>query len=768
MRFLLIFIFCSAAVFAQDLRHQTFQIRHTHLDFKVSASKDLERAHARLSISLLKSPSGNLSLDLLKLQIDSTFINGNPVSFLYNDTLLRLDLPTGMNQGDTLVTDIYYHGKPEQDASGWGGYYKTSPYIFNLGVGFAADPHSYGRIWFPCFDDFITKSTYSFHAMNDTGQMTVCNGLMLHSGVSGSESWFDYQLDIPVSSYLVCFATAPYTFWKSSWNNIPAEIAALPKDTANVSILFQGLQTTMDAFTKFYGPYRFPKIGYSLVPFNGGAMEHATNIALPVSSANGTRNQETLWGHELSHHWWGDNTTCAVDSDMWLNEGWASYSESIMVEALYGRKAYDAYVADNHLYCLQQVHLADHGFRAVSGQSHEYVYGRTVYKKGADMVHFLRGIMGDSLFILACRDFQEKYKFGAVNSEQMRQLFRNYGDASVIDSFFEFAIGTPGFPHIELLGSNYDVGSSQLFFGIRLRQYGGTKTYNHLPVEVYFFKQDGSFDKEKYIIQSQENYLIHRSSFQPVYMAMDVAALLSDACSEDDTLLIQSADTIKLEHAKVRLQYAGLSRPNRIRIEHHWLGPLGASAVPGIYPSTKRFWNVGRLLDTAVNISGWFYYNGSNVGTDALLDEGFINGTEDSLVMLYRPTPDHPWMLCPEVTYYRMNVNDKRGNILVKNLRNGDYTFGISDCRLNLVQPSQSTRLAEIYPNPVEGQLQIHLCHPAMKHHLTLFDSQGKLLYSYPIMPGNSDLEIKIPGKGVYILEISSGVQKESHKIISP
>jgi len=74
-------------------------------------------------------------------------------------------------------------------------------------------------------------------------------------------------------------------------------------------------------------------VGYCIVPFNSGAMEHATNISfmqyyLNVLSAD----CENTMVHELSHHWFGDLVTCDSASEMWLNEGWAVYNEMLFHE----------------------------------------------------------------------------------------------------------------------------------------------------------------------------------------------------------------------------------------------------------------------------------------------------------------------------------------------------------------------------------------------------------------------------------------------------
>ena len=130
---------------------------------------------------------------------------------------------------------------------------------------------------------------------------------------------------------MACIHVADYSTIKWTYNgserDIPVELYAKAQDTAAFKIAFQNLDKNLEAFEHFYGPYQFEKVGYSLVPFNGGAMEHSTNISYPVSAATNGLAFETLMAHELAHHWWGNWVTCDKKEEMWLNEGMASYSE---------------------------------------------------------------------------------------------------------------------------------------------------------------------------------------------------------------------------------------------------------------------------------------------------------------------------------------------------------------------------------------------------------------------------------------------------------
>ena len=129
-----------------------------------------------------------IDFDLLKLTVDSIKIGNTSLSYSYNDTLLKVNFISPMNIGDTEIVRVYYKGNPVTDNSNWGGFYYQSNYIFNLGVGFEALPHNYGRVWFPCFDNFVERSTYNFIIKTANNMRAHCNGYLLNEVSLGGDT----------------------------------------------------------------------------------------------------------------------------------------------------------------------------------------------------------------------------------------------------------------------------------------------------------------------------------------------------------------------------------------------------------------------------------------------------------------------------------------------------------------------------------------------------------------------------------------------------
>ena len=241
-----------------------------------------------------------LRLDLLKMTIDSVKLGSSTLTYNYNDTLLKVNLSAVYNTVDTLSVTVYYHGIPQGDPSGWGGFSFSGNYAYNLGVGFGAKPHNYGRVWFPCFDNFVEKSKYEFNITTDTSKTSFCNGQLISDVKVGSKRTRNWVFNKEIPSYLASVAVADYT--QVNWNimgalgNIPVVLAARKSDTTALKNGFLHLPNAVLGFENYYGPYVWNRVGYCLVPFSSGAMEHTTNIAYPQAAQHERNHRKrSIW-----------------------------------------------------------------------------------------------------------------------------------------------------------------------------------------------------------------------------------------------------------------------------------------------------------------------------------------------------------------------------------------------------------------------------------------------------------------------------------------
>ncbi len=767
----IIVILCCLNGHAQDKRSDSVDITHIKINLDMTRSitgQNQIAGYASIKLKAVNFAISYVYFDLLKMTIDSIVQNTARLNYNYNDSIIYINLFKSLVSTDTEEVKIYYHGQPQGDPTGWGGFYFATPYVYNLGVGFGMDPHVYGRCWFPCFDNFVERQLFSFNIKTDSIDQAICNGILISNSLNADATinW-QWQLGQQIPTYLANVSVAPYRPAKNNFNsisgkNIPVWLAALPVDTANAIKSFANLNNCLKAFEKNYGPYLFDRVGYCMVPFNSGAMEHAGNISYPLYASDGTKTYETLWAHELAHQWWGNQTTCKNEGDMWLNEGWACYNEAIFLENIYGRESYRKRVSDNHTLVLQKAHINDDGYRAVAGMPHDYTYGTTVYKKGADVVHSLRGYMGDKDFFEACLDFQNTYKFNSVGSDDLKNIFQNHTKQSM-NSFFDNWVYEKGFPHFEI--SNLQIDSSNTLYSISgtilQRLLATQKLYDSVPMD---FTAIGP-NLEKYTAQAiiggyYSHFQIKNIPFKPVIVCQDLYEKISDAIT-DEYYIIDSVQTYKYTNARLNLNVKSVSKndSNWVRVEHHWIGANGAAKTPGLYISPTHYWTIQTIVGTTFDADASLNYSGAKDASGVPgLDSNLFYKTEDSLVLLYRENTDSTWV---EYIDYIKNMGSKtdlKGNVLIKHIKSGDYTFGAYNTRLSIppVKKNDEHYIKNFYPNPSNGNAHIELKEGNIKGNFTLYDMKGGLLQTIPMRAGNLLYEISVQTKGIYIIKLEA------------
>ncbi len=743
-----------------DLRADTFDVLSYTIDASLLnyvAAPNLE-AITTIDIVLLK-PSSSVSLDLLELPVSEVKVNESVASFHYSSPNLYIELPT-IEVGDTFSVEVAYAGKPQSDAQ-WGGFYFTGEYAFNLGVGFAADPHNFGRAWFPCFDNFVDRAKYYANVRVDGDKKAYANGLLLHVIDNGDNTTtYKWAMEEPIPTYLASVAVANYEEVTMNVDGIPVLLTALAADTANLRSSFENIPQCIRRFEEVYGEHSFSRIGFNIVPFNAGAMEHATNIAYPrYAIANGDKDNETLYAHELAHHWWGNTTTCSTQEDMWLNEGWASYSERIFLEAVYGRERYDEDIEDNHRQVLQFAHVQDEAVLPVSGIGHANTYGRHVYNKGADMVHTLRGMMGDEDFFEACAGFQQEFKFKEVTTDDMANYFGEFTPINLTGFFYNW-IKEAGFAHFDILevtkqGESYDV---------RIKQTPRFNTLNYqgtVATVTAFGKNWERYDAQVIIFNREQIFSV-ACPFEPVYWSFDFDDKISDAVTTDWAIFQPGEETIDMPQGMLSAINVKNNSSDSVllRVEHHWAPADGTYGKPqGAVLSSQRYWLVNGIWDEDVALSARLTYSGllANSLQFGYLDNELIRITEDSLVLLYRPNATSAWEEVVDYTKNTGSLFDKRGTIDIANLQKGQYCLAMYDANLasnaQVVKESTSFKL---FPNPVGDELHIEF---DKKHDcctLEVTNLQGQVVISQKLKGRSKEETIDVSEliPGTYFLGI--------------
>jgi hypothetical protein len=757
--------------FPYDTRSDSISIEHynIHLDLR-DFSTFILKGHTEISIEPLVNNITEIRLDLMGPTVDSVHdANGNLLSFTSVPLGFKVNLGTTFNIGDSTSIEVFYHGTTVQDPT-FGGFYFNSTYAFNVGVSLDDIPHNYGKTWFPCFDNFITRSTYDLFVTTLPTHDAACGGVfqatVTNPDLSKTHHWKVFQT---IPSYLISVAVSNYVFVNDTFTNyqnnpIPVKLAAHASDTTHLKSSFANLENAFDIFEAKFGPYRWDRVGYALVPMTAGAMEHAMNIAYPQIIADGSLSYQSIMAHELSHHWWGDLVTCRTAEDMWINEGSAAYCEYIFKENLTNRAAYESDVRNEHKELLRTCHIDDNGYWPLSGMPQQHTYGSTTYSKGADILHTLRAYLGDSLFFNGLSELLEQNQFSDIDAIEYRD------DLSAITgmnltNFFADWIFQGGWPHVSIDSLSVVPNGIQYDVTVHLKQklVGRTNYSNQIPVTLTL--RDDSWSTYETTIHSSgmNNSVTLTVPFPPTLGYLNRDELISHAVTATYSTF-NTTGVKNLSHSNLLLQIQNITDSAFVVVEHNWAAPdpiihweLGNLISP------QRYWRIDGIWNAGFNTNATFRYSGQVTGSNAYLDHLLITGAEDSIILLYRPNRSVDWFECPNYTKNMGNTTDKTGTLNVTNLQKGEYAIALKgqDLALNELDKSADVLL---YPNPathfVTVETAIH------SDRMVVSDAMGRLVDQH-INPGTkTDFNTSSWKKGTYWITGFNQDKRIFHKLL--
>jgi hypothetical protein len=779
--FLLSF-FCQSAL---AVRIDSLDITHYNLSLNLRDidSKKISGKAEILGVANFLTTKA-ITLDLLKLNVDSILSNNLLVAYTKTDSTITIDLEKEYNIGDSVKLQIYYHGAPVKDSK-WGGFYFSGNYAFNMGVGMGSNPPNFGRCWFPCNDNFTDRATYEFHITTDSGFMAVCSGLQepAFQNPDGSIIW-NWRLGQTIPTYIANVAVSKYVLVNSSYagieREIPIVLAVAAADTAKAKLSFFRLNQAMKCFEDRFGPYLFDRVGYVGVPFTSGAMEHACNISYPLYAVDGSSNYETLMAHELSHHWWGNLVTTRIAGDMWLNEGWASYCEALFLECVYGRNAYDSKINSELFESLRWAHVRDGGFLPVSGVPLAQTYGTHVYTKGGLMVHTLRSMMGDSAFFAATKYYLNALKFRDVISFNLMDHFIGFNSKMDMLDFFNTWIYDAGDHDFQVV-SFAKLPSPNLYklevqqqrrhkinlikkAEINLFVYDNKGSKIAIPIELNFdwsgrANTNVSLNSElinniNFIVLNEDNKLALGKSFQLEWIKNNGIKNFNNALFTCTVTEVKDSVLLYIEHHFASAFASKIDLPKGIRI------------------SNERYWSVyGNWNENNFSSTAFFNYDGSTPTTKngGFLDNELMKGTEDSLVLLYRSSPTEPFVVEADLTFQPGgSKTDKVGRFWVNKLKKGDYAIGYKDFTASVNSLGNNEGDLKLYPNPTNDLIQIELSFNHSNAKISVYNMNGVLVDSIMIKRNDQIISYQTNelAKGKYLLIYEDGKHKINKSFI--
>lgn len=354
------------------------------------------------------------------LTIDSIIQNNSRLIYSANSGLLTINLDRTYYKNEIIDLVIYFR-RTQTDNVGFYYYPKSSQTLENLA--YTMTEPSDARYWFPCFDDPSDKAdSLRLKIIVPNGFTATGNGLLENFTTTGDSSIFVWFEKYPITTYLIAITASKYSKFTQHYTSKypPFETLEIQhyqwqSDSSRSVYVARNLGLMMECFETYYGKYPFEKYGHAYVsPFNFGGMEHQTISTLHRNWLSS--DAQSGIAHELSHQWWGDMVTCETWKDIWLNEGFATFSEDLYKEYSQGKSAYLAGMNSKANYYYNY----NPGYAIYNPP---YIFNAAIsYYKGALVLNMLRYVLGDSLFFQALNNYRNQFLYSTATTNNFKNV----------------------------------------------------------------------------------------------------------------------------------------------------------------------------------------------------------------------------------------------------------------------------------------------------------------------------------------------------------
>ncbi|MCL1692397.1 MAG: M1 family metallopeptidase [Actinomycetia bacterium] len=421
-------------VYYPGLGNGGYDVQHYGLELTYDADGSVE-ADAAITAVATQNLSG-FNLDFVGWEIDELTVDGSEVTFLRDGD--ELVITHRIPSGEHFKIELSYGGTPQPMQSA----------AIPIAIGWLAGPEGEQFVvaepdaahsWFPSNDHPTDKATFTFSITVPAGFMGAANGELTDVISSETTTTYHWSMDAPMAPYLATVVIGDG--WELVEDPGSTETAGLqirnmlPADlVGDAPVALAQTGEMINVLEEAFGPYPFDQYGIAVVDGFQHALENQT-LSLFGRTMVEAPFFEYVHVHELAHQWFGNSVSVAQWSDIWLNEGFATFAELLWIEHLFGAEAYREEVANR----TEVTRIAEYGPPATPPPND--LFNGSVYQRGALVLVALREEIGDDAFFATLRTYAERYADGNATTDNFIAVAEETSGHDLTDLFATWLYG---------------------------------------------------------------------------------------------------------------------------------------------------------------------------------------------------------------------------------------------------------------------------------------------------------------------------------------
>ncbi len=507
---------------------------HYHIVIRLPDSGTYLRGDARIDVRVVAPRPDTVWFDFSGLAVTSASVAlgagaAQTVTARLDDGRVYLPVPRSARTGDTLRVHIAYAGTPDD-----GLIIRNN--VHGVRTAFADNWPDRARFWFPSIDHPSDKATADFEVNAPAGWEVVANGMRpatspAHFQDQPRDGIWRWSIDVPIPTYTMVIGAADFAVGQVTPcahggvtklrpdGCVPVSYWVYPQDSARADSIFRRAGQMVEYFSQRFGPFAYDKLAHVQSATRFGGMENVGAIFYDEKAiANGRLGEGTV-SHETLHQWFGDAVTESDWSHLWLSEGFATYFGMQFFEHANGEAKFRQLVAaSGKSYMNSDVtDIAIVDTLATPSNDLFALLNANSYQKGGQVLHMLRGLVGDSAFFTGVRNYYQQHVDGNALTRDLQAALEN-ASGQKLDWFFDEWVYKPGYP-IFRVAHTWDAPAGEAVVTVEQVQKAAWPAFR-MPIEFAFDTPQGEV-RRKLEVSGRKTVLRVKLSSAPTAVRLD-------------------------------------------------------------------------------------------------------------------------------------------------------------------------------------------------------------------------------------------------------